>query len=770
MKPFAVVWSLALVASSCTPATTSPTSRSLPPDGTGTAQATPAPPEHPLSSSIRILEARTGTAIALHTLVERLAEHDVVFLGETHLDEVTHSVELAVYDQLLARTDGKVVLAMEMFSRADQAALDRYTSGASTEAEFLAKVKLWGNYTTGYRPLIERARRQGATVVGSNVPRSLTRTIAMGGKNAYESLSPADKAMVAPELLPGSDAYWDRVSRAVRGHGAMNPYSDPEVRLYAVQNVWDNTMAHSCAEALSRHPGHVVLHVNGSFHSNYRDGTAAQLARRRPEARIATVAIIPTDDLPRAGRQLDSQLADYVIYTDQRARGLEQGTHAVYMSRELKYRLHVPEGASRDNPVPLLIWLAREGTRSADVAAYWKLAVGEHAAIAVVEMPHRQREETLYLGGRWYWPDSFSEDVGAVAGGVDEIRRYVSEYFAVAHSGSPRASKEPAGDESGGESSGQESGVMIPVVVAGRGAGATVVTAAALYSGKDRFQGLAFEPARYGKMRTATLPGQSPGATLSLWTEESSLEFWDTESTDYQQVGLSMTVSSQTGSLDHFEIANQVRIALGIAGTLPWTGRMGSQAPAGGAVKAQDPLASTLARSWVEIYEMSAAVNGQSTLAPPGLGDRLSAALFADGQALPMASGPFGGTTIVVLPQDTLPDQRAAWLELEKNNALAARSRFTRVQVAIQGGQPSLASKLEGVRKAGRSNVLVVPGVFAASAETMRSLVTEAGNLDGLTVAWLPGLGGRLHTTVSATQPGGPAGPAGPEKPAEPAP
>lgn len=732
----AAVLPLALVASSCTPATTSQSSRSLSPGDSAAHAGTSAKkaPDHPLAPALRILDTGSGKSLSLGALIQRLAAHDVVFLGETHLDEVTHGVELAVYDQLLARTDGKVVLAMEMFSRADQPALDGYTSGAITEADFLSKVKVWGNYTTGYRPLVERARRQGATVVGSNVPRSLTRTIAMGGKTAYESLSQADRALVAPELLPGSDGYWDRVSRAVRGHGPSMQV-DPEARLYAVQNVWDNTMAHSCAEALDRHAGHVVLHINGSFHSNYREGTVAQLARRKPDARIATVAIIPTDDLARAGRELDSKLADYVIYADRRARGKNRGSHAVYLTRELKYRLHVPDGASRDKPVPLLIWLAREGTRSADVAAYWKLAVGEKAAIAVVEMPHRQREDSLYLGGRWYWSDSFSEDVAAVAGGVDEIRRYVTEYFPVADSTSQ--GKEPAGES--------------PVVVAGRGAGATVVTAAALYAGNDRFQALAFEPARYARLRSASLPERAPGATLALWSEEVSGEFWEKESSDYQKVGLSMSVSSQSGTLDHFEIANQVRIALGMSESPAWV--QGADSPA--RTRATGTAGwSVLARSWIEIYEMSAAVAGQSDLSPPGVATRLSAARFADGQALPMAPGPFGGTTIVVLPADTPADQRAAWLELEAKNALAARSRFTRVQVAIQGGAPSLAEKLDGVRKAGRSNVLVVPAVFAASVETMRSLVTEAGSLEGFTVAWLPGLGGRLHVTAAGQKAG----------------
>ena len=127
---------------------------------------------------------------------------------------------------------------------------------------------------------------------------------------------------------------------------------------------------------------------------------------------------------------------------------------------------------------------------------------------------------------------------------------------------------------------------------------------------------------------------------------------------------------------------------------------------------------------------------------------RIGADPFTDGRALPLAPGGFGGTTVVVLPSGVSAAERDAWRALESAEVLKKRSRFSHLRIASLDGEPSLPSVLQGIRDAHRSNVLIVPAVVCASAEQMRELRAAAGSLDGLTVTWIPGLGGRLHLTV----------------------
>ena len=86
----------------------------------------------PLERVLSARDGRTGEEIALEELFDRLAHADVVFLGETHIDETTHRLELATYQALLARRAGRVVLALEFFERDVQPTLDAYLAAAAS--------------------------------------------------------------------------------------------------------------------------------------------------------------------------------------------------------------------------------------------------------------------------------------------------------------------------------------------------------------------------------------------------------------------------------------------------------------------------------------------------------------------------------------------------------------------------------------------------------------------------------------------------------------
>ena len=169
---------------------------------------------------------------------------------------MTHRVELAVLEGLAERRDGRVVLAMEMFATDVQPVIDRYLAGEIDEEEFLREARPWKNYRTGYRGLVEYARAHDLPVIGSNIPTDLRRTISAGKKEAFESLSIAQRALVPPALHPNRREYWQRFQHAVASHGHGEPQAppDPLSFLYSSQSLWDNTMGWSCARAYSTSP------------------------------------------------------------------------------------------------------------------------------------------------------------------------------------------------------------------------------------------------------------------------------------------------------------------------------------------------------------------------------------------------------------------------------------------------------------------------------------------------------------------------------------
>ena len=110
--------------------------------GLGDVAAWSAPP---LNRAVSVRDGWTGEVVSFDAFLDVLADAVVVFLGETHTDETTHRVELAVYEGLLERRRGGVVLAMEMFERDVQQDLDSYLAGEINEAAFLDSVRPWGH-------------------------------------------------------------------------------------------------------------------------------------------------------------------------------------------------------------------------------------------------------------------------------------------------------------------------------------------------------------------------------------------------------------------------------------------------------------------------------------------------------------------------------------------------------------------------------------------------------------------------------------------------
>ena len=70
---------------------------------------------------------------------------------------------------------------------------------------------------------------------------------------------------------------------------------------YKAQLLRDNTMAARLLEARATFPGHQVLHLTGTFHSEGGLGTVALLKQRAPELSVAVISPVfwpPTNNRP----------------------------------------------------------------------------------------------------------------------------------------------------------------------------------------------------------------------------------------------------------------------------------------------------------------------------------------------------------------------------------------------------------------------------------------------------------------------------------------
>lgn len=386
-------------------------------------QVTPQGPGNGDPNRLRIFDGVTGKEASLEQVVEDLASKDVVFLGETHLDHETHRLELELIRQLHSRheaTGRPFVVSMEMFSRDVQSVVDRYLAGEISEAEFRENSNPWGNYDTGYRAIVEWAKDQQVPVVAANVPSAVWRKAAFGG--GLEALSGEERSTIAKDLLPGTERYWERYDRTVRGHGHAPAAGTPEDRVEKVQSLWDNTMAESIAIALEAQPGAAVVHVNGGFHSLEKDGTVHQLKLRNPGLQIGTADIVPVYDLSAVRVSTDRYRADWIVRAEAVARGLYAGSQAILSPRPLRYQIDpAPRSGSK---VPALIWLGSAESDPAEELKRLREIHGEGVTIVVVEQTYSSGK-----GGEWLATDHRIEDLSVLDFALDRLREQLYLHY-----------------------------------------------------------------------------------------------------------------------------------------------------------------------------------------------------------------------------------------------------------------------------------------------------------------------------------------------------
>jgi uncharacterized iron-regulated protein/predicted esterase len=671
----------------------------------------PTPEERLLRRASRVFDGRTAKEIGWEAALARAAAADAVFLGETHLDRLTHAAELAFLRGLASLRGDHVALALEMFERDVQPALDAYLSGEISEADFLAQARPWPNYRTDYRPMVEFARARGIPVIASNLPADLRRKLARGGAEAHAGLSAAERALMPARLLENPPEYWARVEQATLGHGALGMVS-AQSRLYDGQNLWDNAMGDSVARARAEDSGRLVVHVNGGFHSAEWQGTVWQLQQRMPRTRVVTVAIETTTDLAGARPTGLFPEADVLLIVESRARSMDSGVRAATVAREHEFRLRIPPATAAP---PLLIWLCDEGQNAEDALRLWQPVLAEEAAILALEPSFPYLGEDGIAAGRWFFP-----------GKADEGGGLALAAFA-------RALEEAQLPGLGLDAS--------RVVLAGEGAGATMAVFAARYAREQDFHTLAFAAAARDEFALMSLPlhlpADRPSRELTLHDSAQALENWRAfaESHDALRLTTSFAELPDEPARQDAEQIRAVRAALGLPPPVanPAADELLRTAP-------DHPRARLLARV------LARRARGAGLATAPSLDIR--AADFADGARLPLSSGAFGGTTIVILPADASAAQIEEWLRLEDPDVIQQRSRFHRLRIAHGDGERTPRAVIERLRaeNAQRRDFLLVPAVFCAGPDEMRALRAGLGPLtQELRLEFLSGLGDRME-------------------------
>ncbi len=233
----------------------------------------------------------------------QLRQANIVYLGEQHDRAADHAAQLAIL-QALHATQPRLAIALEMFQRPFQPALDRYLAGEIDEAELIEQSEYeqrWGFPWESYAPLLRFAKANQLPVIALNAPTEVTRQIARQG---LDSLDATAQAQIPPreELDLSNDRYHRWLRQALEAHAA---HGGLELENFiAAQVVWDETMAATIADFHQANPEYQILVIAGRGHIIYGYGIPDRVARRLGSDLVqATVLLNPPADLaPDQGR------------------------------------------------------------------------------------------------------------------------------------------------------------------------------------------------------------------------------------------------------------------------------------------------------------------------------------------------------------------------------------------------------------------------------------------------------------------------------------
>ncbi len=229
-------------------------------------------------------------------MVEDALKADIVFFGEQHNNPISHWLELELTKDLYAEKNGNLILGAEMFETDNQLILDEYLSGQIAQKNFEKEAKLWDNYQTDYKPLVEFAKTNKLSFVATNIPRRYASLVNKKGFEGLDSLTSDAKKYIAPlpvkydPELKGYKSMLEMMEGQEGGAGGHVTENLPKA-----QAIKDATMANSILKYLK--PGTTFLHYNGAYHSDNYEGIIWYLKQEKPELKVLTISTVEQDTI-----------------------------------------------------------------------------------------------------------------------------------------------------------------------------------------------------------------------------------------------------------------------------------------------------------------------------------------------------------------------------------------------------------------------------------------------------------------------------------------
>lgn len=252
-----------------------------------------------------------GKKVSFKKLSKAVKNTEFVFFGEYHDNPISHWLQMEVLNVMYKQYGSDLMLGFEMFEQDQQELLNDFLSGKIDAKAFKKEARLWPNYKTDYKPLIEFAIENKLACVASNIPRRYASLLFKQGRDTLYTLSEEEKSWICPldfKIDTTLSQYASIAKMAVHMDGMSG--SD----LMEAQAIKDATMAYFILKYMKENS--VMLHMNGAFHSDFYQGIMWYIQQEKPDAQIVTISTVSQANVSKLEGEHKGR-ADFIICVDE---------------------------------------------------------------------------------------------------------------------------------------------------------------------------------------------------------------------------------------------------------------------------------------------------------------------------------------------------------------------------------------------------------------------------------------------------------------------
>ena len=249
---------------------------------------------------------KNGKKICYEKVLKATLKNEVVLFGEYHNNSISHWLELEFAKDIAFKK--AIVLGAEMLEADNQIQLNQYLRGEIDQKKLDSTARLWPNYKTDYKPLVEFAKEKNIPFVATNIPRRYASMVSKKGFEALETLTGEEKSWIASQPMP----YDANLPGYVEMMKMMGDHTSPNMP--KAQASKDATMAHFIVRNLAANS--VFIHYNGTYHSDNFEGINWYLKQYNPDIKIITISTVEQKDLSKLEKEHYNK-ADYILVIDE---------------------------------------------------------------------------------------------------------------------------------------------------------------------------------------------------------------------------------------------------------------------------------------------------------------------------------------------------------------------------------------------------------------------------------------------------------------------